>query len=217
VEDASLFIACWERAQNPPEQGVRKAHAASIEGTILAKTLERGLQAGFIQVGKASTLGVGLYTDTASIRSTSQPVDSVFAGSHSVLPNGSYRLRVLSRTAHLNKQHGLPQVPFIKAPPPVAVDPQELISVAAPLVQSTGQWGRWRPINEQAEMPSGIGCSVFDLTGVEVDFREHGDSWPGFAAARERGWQMFHAAGKHAAGRELDGRTWDEYPREAAR
>ena len=79
------------------------------------------------------------------------------------------------------------------------------------------QWGRWRPINEQAEMPSGIGCPVFDQHGVEVDFRRLGADWPGFDAAREFGWQMFHAAGKHAAGRELNGRTWDEYPREVVR
>jgi len=48
--------------------------------------------------------------------------------------------------------------------------------------------------------------------GQRVDLNAHPGGWPGWQAARERGWQMFHAAGKHAAGRELDGRTWDEFP-----
>ncbi len=77
------------------------------------------------------------------------------------------------------------------------------------------QWGRWRPINHQGEMPSGIGCPVLDRTGAWVKFGP-GIDWPGFAGAAERGWQMFHAAGKHAAGRELDGRTWDEFPKRPA-
>jgi protein gp37 len=77
------------------------------------------------------------------------------------------------------------------------------------------QWGRWRPIDDQSQMPSGIGCPVLAIDGSWVDLMPQGSSgwlWPGFTAARERGWQMLHAAGKHAAGRELDGRTWDEFP-----
>jgi protein gp37 len=74
------------------------------------------------------------------------------------------------------------------------------------------QWGRWRPVDTTAQMPSGIACPVFDRDGQFIDLNAPPDGWPGWQAARERGWQMFHAAGKHAAGRVLDGRTWDEFP-----
>jgi protein gp37 len=67
------------------------------------------------------------------------------------------------------------------------------------------QWGEWRPVDVDRETDWRYkhGCYV-SLDGTVVD-------WPG-------SWHISEGAvaavrvGKKAAGRDLDGRTWDEFP-----
>lgn len=79
------------------------------------------------------------------------------------------------------------------------------------------QWGEWAP-----------GSAPLDSKRMDATVaRDDGQTFVPAArlwaetpvADRDRvnrkGWAMVHRAGKKAAGRELDGRTWDEYPQPA--
>jgi protein gp37 len=74
------------------------------------------------------------------------------------------------------------------------------------------QWGEWAPPTELVE---NHWCDVWEERHVQyvhpVDGRtmSHGDWGVG---DHEQGWAQMHRVGKKRAGRELDGRTWDEYP-----
>jgi len=61
------------------------------------------------------------------------------------------------------------------------------------------QWGEWQLTNEREEMKQD---GNERLTSIDV---------PG-AIGYQKAW--FRRVGKNRAGRELDGRTWDEYPKE---
>jgi hypothetical protein len=89
------------------------------------------------------------------------------------------------------------------------------------LVQSTGQWGHFSPIgpvfntsgdelfDENDLAPTGSGCAV-NLDGSRpVTWTSRGLATTSYPAPGA--WWMARV-GKGRAGRELDGRTWDEYP-----
>lgn len=63
------------------------------------------------------------------------------------------------------------------------------------------QWGDWRPA------PADRATHV-----VEIDGRHHGRFGEPLSDIAARGGVLVERVGKKAAGRELDGRTWDEYP-----
>lgn len=64
------------------------------------------------------------------------------------------------------------------------------------------RWGEWRPwMREDAD---GRKCWVNQDTGR---IAEYGD-----AALKLGSWNLVNRVGKKRAGRELDGRTWDQYP-----
>lgn len=63
------------------------------------------------------------------------------------------------------------------------------------------QWGDWRPA------PADRATHV-----VEVDGRHHGRFGEPLSDIAARGGVLVEKVGKKVAGRELDGRTWDEYP-----
>lgn len=62
------------------------------------------------------------------------------------------------------------------------------------------QWGEWVPVSQ------GRRVAFFDRAGVERDTNDLST----FRVPVE--WARLARVGKKAAGRELDGRTWDEYP-----
>ena len=66
------------------------------------------------------------------------------------------------------------------------------------------QWGEYRPAGRGDEVMQ-MTC-VQSSTGVAV---KHGQD-P--ATQAPGGWTAMLRVGKKAAGRELDGRTWDQYP-----
>ena len=80
------------------------------------------------------------------------------------------------------------------------------------------QWGEWVPVSQGRHAPAstvgltgstprgGHRVAFFDRAGVERDTNELST----FRVPVE--WAHLALAGKKAAGRELDGRTWDEYP-----
>jgi len=67
------------------------------------------------------------------------------------------------------------------------------------------QWGEWRP----SMSPKGDGPSHWVLPDGEYRAIENAESWPTGALPMRR-------SGKAAAGRDLDGRTWDQLPGIAA-
>lgn len=60
------------------------------------------------------------------------------------------------------------------------------------------QWGEWAPRR--------------DRDYVDLSIALDGRTWRGPDVTAAIGARGMHRYGKHAAGRELDGRTWDEYP-----
>ncbi|WP_255772373.1 DUF5131 family protein [Mycobacteroides abscessus] len=64
------------------------------------------------------------------------------------------------------------------------------------------QWGEWRPWMREDTL--GRECWVNQDTGR---IAEYGD-----AALKLGSWNLVNRVGKKRAGRELDGRTWDQYP-----
>lgn len=78
------------------------------------------------------------------------------------------------------------------------------------------QWGAWAPVGPDA----GAGRSIFDYVTNDdrcqiVDQAGHlrGRPWPGWRIQDgTRDAASMRRYGKHAAGRLLDGRTWDDYP-----
>lgn len=80
------------------------------------------------------------------------------------------------------------------------------------------QWGNWCPPHpNQGQSIYGYvtnddACQVVSTAGQRL-----GRPWPGWAVQdRTRDAVVMRRYGKMAAGRELDGRTWDEYPGEQA-
>ena len=73
------------------------------------------------------------------------------------------------------------------------------------------QWGEWAPPRPTIAMTDG-GTHV-----VEQDGRARPRLGEPLAAIAQRGAQIVARQGKKAAGRELDARTWDEYPQAWAR
>jgi protein gp37 len=66
------------------------------------------------------------------------------------------------------------------------------------------QWGNWAP--------AGMRYDTTDRTHlVQLDGRDRGIPWCGWKLDQPTAAAM-HRSDKRAAGRELDGRTWDEYP-----
>lgn len=61
------------------------------------------------------------------------------------------------------------------------------------------QWGEWAPVDE--DRPG--------VRSVHADGQGYG---PSRSWSESSGWQMMLRVGKKRAGRELDGRIWDEYP-----
>ena len=88
-------------------------------------------------------------------------------------------------------------------------------SRARQLVQSTVQWGEWAPSFPLAEGKDGPGDTFVNLDGTT------GQVWirdiDGYATNGHGDWDNdshpMTRRGKHRAGRELDGRTWDEFPK----
>jgi hypothetical protein len=83
------------------------------------------------------------------------------------------------------------------------------------LVQSTEQWGEWAPGYSHAEGKDGQDDTFVKLDGTtgqalirDID---------GYATNGRGDWDddshPMTRRGKHQAGRELDGRTWDEFPK----
>lgn len=70
------------------------------------------------------------------------------------------------------------------------------------------QWGSWGPVDSYREWFHG-GRWI----RPDGEFAVY-DEWPGFDEGQAAGLQFMQSsrAGKKAVGRELDGRTWDEYP-----
>lgn len=80
------------------------------------------------------------------------------------------------------------------------------------------QWGEWAPSGEDTTAPPWTGLPQwhpdFDTRVIQPDSRNERELWlPTTSPSHPR---MTHVImrriGKRAAGRELDGRTWDEYP-----
>jgi protein gp37 len=69
------------------------------------------------------------------------------------------------------------------------------------------QWGEYRPALATDDKHT-MTC-VQASTGVALAHRQGEDATPG-------GWIAMRRVGKHRAGRELDRRTWDEYPQKVA-
>lgn len=65
------------------------------------------------------------------------------------------------------------------------------------------QWGEWAPHPHPPQPGNYTGAGIFLRSSGELG--EQGDWWSGTAQAMDK-------VGKKAAGRMLDGRTWDEYP-----
>lgn len=65
------------------------------------------------------------------------------------------------------------------------------------------QWGEWAPHPEPPTPGRNNGAELYVLPNGR--YGDQGNYWRGEAAGMNR-------VGKHAGGRELDGRTWDEFP-----
>lgn len=68
------------------------------------------------------------------------------------------------------------------------------------------QWGEWSPVKGAGEWQN--------RTDRDYEIRFDGYSWPMVQphGAEDGTEQLIRRVGKKAAGRELDGRLWDEYP-----
>jgi protein gp37 len=72
------------------------------------------------------------------------------------------------------------------------------------------QWGEWWPFDDQskADQDAVRGCDVMHFDPLDVV----GSGWYSGWASSQYGWQHVARVGKAAAGRMLDGQTWDELP-----
>ena len=73
------------------------------------------------------------------------------------------------------------------------------------------QWGEWAPL-ESATWPMGdVWANPQRHRWVD---HQTGESKPfgAFTGVDDSGWALMHRVGKKVAGRELDGRTWDQFP-----
>ncbi len=75
------------------------------------------------------------------------------------------------------------------------------------------QWGEWRPV--VPDVPDNR-CATDYLVPVDGSDAVRIAVVGRGAAAPEGPWATMRRVGKHRAGRELDGRTWDQYPGEAS-
>ncbi|ETX26592.1 DUF5131 family protein [Roseivivax isoporae] len=67
------------------------------------------------------------------------------------------------------------------------------------------QWGRWKPGATRERRPEWAPGKLYETTTLWGD--------PGWIAAQDHHWSyLLEDLGKRAAGRQLDGRTWDEVP-----
>jgi protein gp37 len=78
--------------------------------------------------------------------------------------------------------------------------------VAAGVAFHFKQWGGWAPYNPQFHGP------YENKRFMHYDGRVLGPFDPNPDGLDMRDWERITRVGKKAAGRELDGRTWDEYP-----
>lgn len=71
------------------------------------------------------------------------------------------------------------------------------------------QWGSWAPVNDGAVPDKDVHRAIL--------LDDDGTIAPAISATIDDPGQLMLPVGKKAAGRELDGRTWDEFPTGAAR
>lgn len=72
------------------------------------------------------------------------------------------------------------------------------------------QWGEWIPKNQTTAQPNRSTWGVMDSSG---NYYDKTTAWNGNTGSdSEAGEEYLYRVGKHAAGRQLDGRTWDEFP-----
>lgn len=79
------------------------------------------------------------------------------------------------------------------------------------------QWGEWAPGSAPVDSKRMDATVARDDGRTFIPAERLWSETPSVDRDRvnRKGWAMVHRAGKKAAGRELDGRTWDEYPQPA--
>lgn len=77
------------------------------------------------------------------------------------------------------------------------------------------QWGEWEPYEEDAQPPfwQDTKGNLYDGHGLDILDPETGGMGRGWHEDSLEGAAAYRRVGKKAAGRLLDGRTWDEFPR----
>lgn len=76
------------------------------------------------------------------------------------------------------------------------------------------QWGEWAPAgySDGTHLLQVTGQAVTRESGTVTNPYGHGSGVQDLVDRGHAGWVRIRRVGKRAAGRELDGRTWDEYP-----